>query len=387
MRVPSYRKHSSGQARVTINGKDHLLGKYGSQQSKELYGRLIAQFAASGHLDSFGITRTILIQDFALAYLRHSKVYYAGSPEHANMKPVIARLVELYGSAEANSFGAAEFKVVRQAWIDAGRNARQSINRQMARLLRAVKWGVSENLLPATNYQAMRCVEPLKRGRCAAKESTGIAPVEQQLVDQTLKHVTHVVADMIRLQILTGCRPGEVVKIKPEMVDRSDDVWLIRLQDHKTAHRGRERTIYCGPKAQAVLAPYLLRGPDKFCFSPIESEKQRRQAIHDARLTAKNQGNRPGYSKRFRLCRKPRKEPGISWTAGTFARAIRNACEREGLKTWSPNQLRHSAATAIRKQFGLEAAQVILGHSELGVTQIYAEADKQKAIDVARRIG
>ncbi len=54
---------------------------------------------------------------------------------------------------------------------------------------------------------------------------------------------------------------------------------------------------------------------------------------------------------------------------------------------WSPNQLRHNAATEIRKQFGLDAAQVILGHSEIGVTQIYAEADRTKAVEVALMIG
>ena len=47
MRVPSYRSHSSGQARVTLNGKDHLLGTYGSPESKAAYGRLIAEFNAS----------------------------------------------------------------------------------------------------------------------------------------------------------------------------------------------------------------------------------------------------------------------------------------------------------------------------------------------------
>ncbi len=62
-------------------------------------------------------------------------------------------------------------------------------------------------------------------------------------------------------------------------------------------------------------------------------------------------------------------------------------CQRAKLAHWHPNQLRHSAATAIRKEFGIEAASVILGHSDIGVTQVYAESDKAKAIEVARRIG
>ena len=54
---------------------------------------------------------------------------------------------------------------------------------------------------------------------------------------------------------------------------------------------------------------------------------------------------------------------------------------------WSPNQLRHAAATEIRREFGLEAAQVILGHSQANVTQVYAERDLAKGLEVARQIG
>ena len=54
---------------------------------------------------------------------------------------------------------------------------------------------------------------------------------------------------------------------------------------------------------------------------------------------------------------------------------------------WHPNQLRHSAATEIRKTFGLEAAQVALGHSRADVTQVYAERDMRLAAGIARKIG
>ncbi|MCX7424739.1 MAG: tyrosine-type recombinase/integrase [Planctomycetia bacterium] len=57
------------------------------------------------------------------------------------------------------------------------------------------------------------------------------------------------------------------------------------------------------------------------------------------------------------------------------------------LPRWSPNRLRHTAATEIRQRFGLEAAQVTLGHSQADVTQIYAEKDLTLAAEVARKIG
>ena len=54
---------------------------------------------------------------------------------------------------------------------------------------------------------------------------------------------------------------------------------------------------------------------------------------------------------------------------------------------WHPHQLRHTAATELRKEFGLEAAQVILGHRTLTVTQLYAERNTKAAAAVMGRVG
>ncbi len=59
MKLPSYRRHSSGQARVRITGKDYMLGAYGSKLSKEKYNRLIAEYAASG--EAIGMTNSKLL--------------------------------------------------------------------------------------------------------------------------------------------------------------------------------------------------------------------------------------------------------------------------------------------------------------------------------------
>jgi integrase len=54
---------------------------------------------------------------------------------------------------------------------------------------------------------------------------------------------------------------------------------------------------------------------------------------------------------------------------------------------WSPNQLRHNAATEIRAKFGLEAAQMTLGHATADISQIYAERDLRKAAEVMAVVG
>ncbi len=103
---------------------------------------------------------------------------------------------------------------------------------------------------------------------------------------------------MVKFQQLTGCRPGELVKITPQMVDRSRDVWCIELIEHKTAYRNKERFIYVGPQAQKVLLPYLSRASDKPCFSPIESEAQRLAAKHEARINSAKLRQSAGHESR-----------------------------------------------------------------------------------------
>ncbi len=204
---------------------------------------------------------------------------------------------------------------------------------------------------------------------------------------------------MVRFQRLTGCRPGEVCKLKPNMVDRKNPVWEIRLENHKTAWRGKSRTIYVGPQAQAVLRPYLNRREDAYCFNPREAVRQKLKSREESRVTPKSCGNSPGTNR----VSKPSRKPGNCYSTASYGRSIKYGCRLafpapEGLKgealrmwrinhSWSPNQLRHARATEIRKTHGLEAASVILGHSSLAITQTYAEQDRNNAIAVVGRVG
>tara|TARA_R110002049_G_scaffold305056_1_gene500975 strand:+ start:9914 stop:10165 length:252 start_codon:yes stop_codon:yes gene_type:complete len=49
--TPSYRLHrASGNAVVTVDGRDHYLGKYDTPESLEKYARLIAERAVTGEV-------------------------------------------------------------------------------------------------------------------------------------------------------------------------------------------------------------------------------------------------------------------------------------------------------------------------------------------------
>ena len=55
---------------------------------------------------------------------------------------------------------------------------------------------------------------------------------------------------------------------------------------------------------------------------------------------------------------------------------------------WHPNQLRHTAATKFRREFGIDVAQSILGH-RLGsaITEVYAEADADRIVQIVSQVG
>jgi integrase len=379
---PGYCLHKpTGQAYVRFDGKPFYLGEYGSEKSKERYNRLKAEWLVNRHSAKFKPKASAgpTIADVCNAYLDHAEAYYPAGSELNNLKLACAPLSELFSTMPASEFGILQYRACRDWWLSSDTRSRQYINKQMNRMLRVFKWAVGEGMIPGAIHETLKCVAILKRGRTTAKESKKVTPVDVKVVEATLPHLTPIVADMIRLQTLLGCRPGEVCAITPAMVNRSSEVWTITLEAHKTAWRGKSRVIYVGPKAQAILAKYLLRAADTFCFSPKESERKRR--IRNVPLNA---GNKPGKTNTLVVTDRT---IGDCYTTGTYARAIRYACQRGKLEPWSPNQLRHNAATAIRKEFGLEAAQVILGHSEIGTTQVYAEQDTAKAIAVAKAVG
>ena len=129
---------------------------------------------------------------------------------------------------------------------------RKHVNELMKLLVRIFQWAASRGLIPPSVPQALAMIEPLKRGRTTAPEPTPVLPVDAAVVEETIKQLPPVVADMVRVQMLIGCRPGELCKIMPVMIDRSGDVWEIRLQEHKTATR-QTACVVCGTEGTGIL--------------------------------------------------------------------------------------------------------------------------------------
>jgi integrase len=224
-------------------------------------------------------------------------------------------------------------------------------------------------------------VAALRAHRSEARETQRILPVSEGLVGDTLPHLSPTVADLIRVQLLTGARSGEICRLRTADVDMSGSVWIFRPRHHKTIHRGLNRVVCIGPAAQAILRKYLSLNTEDYMFSPRRSMEAFR---------AEQRANRKSKvqpSQQCRAKRKPRKQPGECYTVRGIAHAVAAACAKAGLPHWHPHQLRHRAASNMRREFGIEATRTVLGHQNTVVTETYAEKDLAVACQVAAKLG
>jgi integrase len=363
----------------------------------------------------------LAVAELAAAYLRHARTTYSVE-EVGNIRSALSAASDLFGDSDAAAFRVRDLGLVRDAMVRRGWS-RKYINKQVSRVCAAWRWGHEQGLVPE-NYASMKALSPLRKGRTAAREAPAVEPVPPELLAATRASLADGLRDMVDLQLYSGARPGEIVRLRRGDVVIDGEVWVARPSEHKTASM-KTRAIFFGPRSQEILRRYLLRPDDAYLFSPAEIESRRRSDLTAARGTPDSHGNVVGSNRQ----RRPRRRPGARYTTRSYARAIARACERAfplppelargrvatGPKRqrwettaewrarigsrwpeveaarrshhWHPHQLRHNAATSARRIAGLEGAQVVLGHSHARVTEIYAQRNEALAAQVAAKIG
>jgi integrase len=417
--VPAYRKHKhTKQAWVVLSGKTHYLGRYGTKASRDEYDRLVAQWMANGRQTVIS-SNGLMVSEVILAYFQHAQDYYQknGQPtsEVDTVKQALKPLKELYGPTPAKDFGPLAMTAVRQRMVERGW-CRSYVNKQVSRLRHVFKWAAAKELIPASVFQALQTLDGLRRGRSEARETEPVKPVAEAMIDATRDFMPPPVRAMVDLQLFTAMRPGEVTTIRGCDLDVSGRVWIYKPESHKTEHHGITRTIFIGPKAQEVLRPWLRTDLQAYLFSPADAEELRNAERRRNRRSPMT----PSQAKRQRK-KNRRRAPGDHYDVPAYRRAIDRACDRafplpeplaqaptESRKQWKerlttedkkairewwrhhsfhPHQLRHSAATNLRKEFGIEVARAVLGHSSVAVSELYAEMDNAAAAAAIAKVG
>ncbi len=316
------------------------------------------------------------------AYRDYARDYYrdvAGNEtsEVKRIEYATKPLVALYATLPAEEFGPLKLKEVRQNMIEA-RLARKTINDRVACIKRMFRWAASEELVPASVYQALLTIEGLKRGRSGAKETARVPAVPEGHVYGVLPYTTPVVAAMIELQLLTGMRSTELCIMRPCDLETSGEIWFYRPAMYKSQYLDKEteKVICIGPRGQEIIRAYLKRRLEDFLFSPAESEKIRKE--FDKNMPLNDRYDRRTYRKAVQYAIRKANSARKAEAAGTKFKEI---------PIWTPHQLRHTATTRAAKEFGIEVAKAATGHANISTTQIYAERDMESAIKVAQRFG
>jgi site-specific recombinase XerC len=147
------------------------------------------------------------------------------------------------------------------------------------------------------------------------------------------------------------------------------------------------------------LAAFAPDCPTDYYFSPRRSVERFHARRGADRMTPKYASHMArNQTKRVAA---PARVPGNIYTVTSYGRAVGKAVVRANQRRermagegqydpvphWHANQLRHSHATTVRRRYGIEAAQVALGHERADVTQVYAERNLALAVKVAAETG
>jgi integrase len=345
MRVPRLRRHTTGQATARIGGKDFYFGFWRTPEAKKRYESKIAEWIAQGRPRFTNDTPSTIGQVMA-TYWQWAEQRYAASPtELRDIRHSLRELRQLYEQALVSQFGIASLETIRQAMISRG-HTRQLINQRIGRIKRLFHWAAQRQLIPTTLWMQLQLLHHLREGESHAIESKPVTAVPQEIVNQTLQHVSPTVACLARLQQWTGMRPGEVCRMTWRDIDSNTDPWIYRVK-----FKRKWRMIPLGRRSQ-------------FLLSWRKSNCQDSEPIF---LTHR----------------------GNPWSVTAYDHEIAKACSKAQVPHWHPHQLRHSVATTIQAMeiAGLQNAGASLGHNSAQITQRYAHAQLEIAIAIAKQLG
>jgi hypothetical protein len=283
------KKPHKGQARITVRlpdgrRRDLLLGTFGSPASRAEYRRVLAELEVnSGRYllkEDVSVPSGLTVSELCLRFWKHAEHYYRladGSPsgEQDHFEYALKPVLDLYGHTLAAEFGPLKLKAVRQQMIDTYRYlirsaegsqtletwvhgnrlrqradqpdkwevksktgwelvevigkkqtiSRKVVNQRIDHIKRVFKWAVSEELVPASVYEALRTVAGLRRGRSGTYDRPKVRPVPPKHVEAVQPFLSLQVAAMVQLQELIGARETEICVLRGRNIDKSGSVW------------------------------------------------------------------------------------------------------------------------------------------------------------------
>lgn len=321
--------HKTGQGYIRHNGKTIYFGKFGTPEANRKYQAWLTGKAKP----------SCTLAELFTAYAAHNP--------SKNHKDKVAA-VSVLGSLSHHRCDEYTPLVSRRhrKQLDNGKRCARHINALMQLIQRIFRWGVSVEMVPLEVWQKLKTVEPLKPHE-VAHQSKRRQLVKREIVMKTLEELQELPADIIRLLLFTGARPGEICGLRASEINKNGPhgTWVYRPTKHKTIYRGIKRFVVFGIEGQKILEKHWPAKGDYLFPSAVIL----------------------GHYK-----------------PSSLRQAVGHACKRAGVASWSPYQIRHLRLTELAVDKGLEIAASVAGHGEASTTRIYqhepSEAEIKKAV-------
>jgi integrase len=284
--------------------------------------------------------RTVSLPELYDLFKKNKKVNNRSDAN--NYKKASNLLIECFPNENTGTFSTASLIQFQNYLVEKGYE-RKYCNKLVSFVRSIFKWGFLTGVVSPVLVGSLKLIPPVQIG--TAKENKRRTNIPQEDLEVALPFFSEIIADMLRLQMLSAMRPSEVCRMKAEHIVTEYDGknWLYLPPKHKTAWRGKERVIILGLEEQEIIKKYLKKDTDKNIF-----------------LNTK----------------------GNPYTGSALSQEIRKKIKKNNLPKFTAYQLRHTKLTEVSAEHGRDAARAVAGHSTENITGVYDHSDigKFKAV-------
>lgn len=326
---------ASKQAYLRWDGEYVYFGKYGTAAADNKYQEWKNRILHGATAASSTYMLIDLINEYATTHA--AKVHHEKIKALKELGPLIA--------LRCGEYSPIAYRSHREIIASSGTRCGTYINSIMQLMQRIVRYGVSIGKVDIKLYNTLKTVDPLKSFE-VERQGRKRKAADRKDVERTLESMNDMAADITRLLLFTGARPGEICSMKASEIDKNGPrgTWVYRPQLHKTAHRGKSKYIVFGEKGREIVQRWWPAKGDLFFPSQVVVGHYKTKSL---------------------------------------LQAVHHACHRVGVPIWTPYQLRHLKLTELSVNEGLQIAAQVAGHGETGTTKGYSHQPDKRAIDDA----
>ncbi|MDR0327357.1 MAG: site-specific integrase [Planctomycetaceae bacterium] len=378
---------------VYYHGKIIYLGDYCTPEALVAYNRFCAEIQGNPALcPPKAEEPDVTVPELTAAYLDYAKANTDPTIYGIYRTIVLDFLDKLYGdNTSVNDFKPSCLKLVRESMVQSRRFCRNTVNRHTQRIVSLFEWGVENELVLETTWRTLQAVKSLPDGAPGTFDHPEREEVPDNVIKATLPFMPPMLRAMVKIQRLTGMRPGEVFRMRVGDIDRSrgNGLWYYIPGSYKTSEFVGKIVFPLGKPEQELLAPYLEgKTGVQAVFSPRTAQAERnavKRANRKTKLTPLQMAREEARTA------KPYRYSEF-YNRFSYRQAIEHAInkgnktlpESEQIPYWTPYRLRNSAATATEENIGLDEAQAQLGHKSANMTRRYSKAQLRIREKLAR---